>query len=173
MFDNFGFIHNKLEIKLLILYILRRLPEPISFDKLAELTMCDEGISYFDFTQCVADLVSNENLILADGMYSLTKKGAKNSDITEGNLPYSVRVRVEESTYALRTAMNRSAMIKTSSTPHPECGYIVKLALADGVGEIVSMELFAANEKQATALENGFRKNAESIYNKLIDTILE
>jgi len=171
--ESFGFIHNKLEIKLLILYILRRLPEAISFDTLAELTMCDEGISYFDFTQCVTDLVSNDNLLVSDGFYSLTKKGAKNSDITESSLPYSVRTKVEKSTSALRAVMNRSSMIKTSHDAQKDSGFKVRLALADGVGEIVSMELFAANEKQAIALENGFRKNAESIYNKLIDIILE
>jgi len=172
MFDNFGFIHNKLEIKLLILYILRRLPEPISFDVLAELTMCDEGISYFDFTQCVTDLVNNDNLLFANGLYSLTKKGAKNSDVIEGNLPYSVRTKVDKSTSALRLAMNRGAMIKTSHFADGS-GFKVKLALADDVGVIVEMELFAANEKQAIVLENGFRKNAESIYNKLIEMILE
>jgi len=171
--DNFGFIHNKLEIKLLILYVLRRLPEPISFDVLAELVMCDDGISYFDFTQCVSDLVDNENLFFVDDMYSLTKKGVRNSVVTEVNLPYSVRAKVEESTSALRTAMNRSAMIKTSHSVEEDSGCKVTLALADGVGEIVKVELFAANEKQAIALENGFRKNAEKIYNNLIEMILK
>ena len=32
-----GFIHDKLEIKLLILYVLRRLPAEIDAEKLAEL----------------------------------------------------------------------------------------------------------------------------------------
>ncbi|MCL2392257.1 MAG: DUF4364 family protein [Oscillospiraceae bacterium] len=173
MIDDFGFIRNKLEIKILILFILRRLPEPISFEALTELTMCDENISYFEFADCVSDLVKNGNLIVVDDKYTLTQKGARNSEITEINLPYSIREKAEKKSSALRSAQSRNAMIKTAHDSLPDSGCKVKLSLSDGMGEIVSMELLAANEKQAISLENGFRKNAEKIYNKLIEMILE
>ena len=49
----FGFIHEEFEIKILILFILRRLSAPIPIDTLAELVICDDGISYFEFSECV------------------------------------------------------------------------------------------------------------------------
>ena len=52
-----GFIHDKLEIKFLILYIAARLIEPVPFDTLLDLTLCDDAIDYFDFSECLADLV--------------------------------------------------------------------------------------------------------------------
>lgn len=174
MEKNFGFIHDKLDIKILILFILRRLSAPVPIGQLTELTMCDSGISYFDFTDCVGELVASEHIRLEDNKYSLTEKGRRNGEITEVNLPYSVRMKAEESTSVLRTEQNRDAMIKTSHTQNlsgEDCA--VKLSLSDGVGEIVSMELFAANETQALNLEKGFRKNAEKIYNALIELILE
>ena len=39
-----GFIHEKLEIKLLILFILRRLPAEIDGERLAELVLIDGGV---------------------------------------------------------------------------------------------------------------------------------
>ena len=51
-----GFIHDKLEIKLLILYITARVIEPIPFDTVWDLAMCDEGVDYFDFAECLSDL---------------------------------------------------------------------------------------------------------------------
>ena len=39
-----GFIHDKLEIKFLILYITARVIEPIPFDTGWDLAMCDEGV---------------------------------------------------------------------------------------------------------------------------------
>ena len=42
-----GFIHDKLDIKFLILYITSRLAGPVDFTTLAELSFCDEGVSYF------------------------------------------------------------------------------------------------------------------------------
>jgi len=168
----YGFIHDKLEIKILILFILRRLREPISYDILAELTMCDDGISYFDFSESVSELLKNGQIKLENELYSLTARGAKNGETTEINLPYSVRAVAERNTSKLRAAQNRSAQIKTSREPASETGFTVSLSLSDGIGEVVSMKLFAANESQANALENGFRNNAESIYDKLIEMLL-
>lgn len=63
-----GFIHDKLEIKFLILYITARVIEPIPFDTVWDLAMCDEGVDYFDFAECLSDLVRTEHLTLsADG----------------------------------------------------------------------------------------------------------
>ena len=89
-----GFIHDKLEIKFLILYITARVIEPIPFDTVWDLAMCDEGVDYFDFAECLSDLVRTEHLTLsADGLYAITDKGLRNSRICESSLPYSVRLR--------------------------------------------------------------------------------
>ena len=41
-----GFIQDKLEIKFLILYVAARLIEPVPFEAMQELTMCDDGIDF-------------------------------------------------------------------------------------------------------------------------------
>ena len=78
----FGFIHDKLEIKFLILYIAARVIEPVPFDTMLDLTLCDDAIDYFDFSDCLADLVRTEHLTLSrDGVYQITEKGRRNSEI--------------------------------------------------------------------------------------------
>ena len=169
----YGFIREKLEIKILILFILRRLPEPTSLEELTELTMCDGGISYFDFIECIAELVQTGHLQFKDDKYHLTEKGERNGEITENSLPITVRTHAENTTFAKRSQYNRNAMIKTHHTTDQHGNCTVTLSLTDGIGEVVSIELFAVSDKQALALEKGFRKNAESIYNALIEMILE
>lgn len=72
-----GFIHDKLEIKFLILYITARVIEPIPFDTVLDLTMCDDAIDYFDFSECLTDLVKTEHLSLSkDGLYAITEKAS-------------------------------------------------------------------------------------------------
>lgn len=44
-----GFIQDKLEIKFLILYLAARVIEPVPFDTLLDLTLCDDAVDYFDF----------------------------------------------------------------------------------------------------------------------------
>jgi len=173
MEGNFGFIHEKIEIKVLILYIMRRLPGPVTFDVMTGFAVCDDGISYFDFTESVAELVATEHLRLEDNHYSLTNKGKRNGEITESSLPYSVRAKAEAKAVELRSSQSRNSLVKTSRAANAEGGYIVNLSLSDGIGDIAALQLFAANEQQAKALEAAFRKNAESIYGALIEMILK
>jgi len=173
MVGNFGFIHEKIEIKILILFILRRLQSAITFDMLTELAMCDDGISYFDFTECVSELIETEHVQVRDNKYFLTAKGVRNGELTENSLPYSVRQKVEETTAAARSVTGRNSMIKTMHTANQDGGYTVTLTLSDGVGDIATMSLYAINEKQAHILEKGFRKNAENIYNTIIGMMLK
>jgi hypothetical protein len=93
----YGFIHDKLDIKFLILYIAARVIEPIPFDTVLDLTLCDDAIDYFDFSECLQDLVKTEHLSLSeDGLYSITEKGLRNSKICESSLAYSVRLRCDK-----------------------------------------------------------------------------
>ena len=61
-----GFIQDKLEIKFLILYVAARLIEPVPFEAMQELTMCDDGIDFFDFSECLSNLVESQHLTLSD-----------------------------------------------------------------------------------------------------------
>jgi len=173
MIENFGFIHEKIDIKVLILFVMQRLPKPVTLDVLTELAMSDEGLSYFDVTDCIAMLVDTNHLQCENGKYTLTSKGQRNGEALEKNLPYTVRTKAEEAAALVRAAQNRDAMIKTHSRIDENGGYRVALSLSDGVGDIVSMDLFAANEGQASSLEKGFRKNAEKVYHAIIDMILK
>jgi len=169
MVENFGFIHDKIDIKVLILFIMRRLPKPVAMNELTELTMCDDGISYFDVTQCIAELTRTRHLHFAEDRYTLTQKGRRNGEVLEKNLPYSVKAKAEEATSLIRTAQNRNSMIKTSLRGDEKDGYTVVLSLSDGVSDILSMELFAASLRQANSIEKGFRKNAEKIYHAIVE----
>ena len=93
-----GFIQDKLEIKFLILYLAARVIEPVPFDTLLDLTLCDDAVDYFDFSECLADLVKTEHLTLDEesGLYAITEKGRRNSEICETSLPYSVRLRCDK-----------------------------------------------------------------------------
>jgi len=172
MLVNFGFIHDQIEVKVLILFIMRRLSVPVTLDVLAGLTLCDEGISYFDVTECLTNLVETKHLILEEDKYSLTAKGERNGEVLEKELPHTVRIKAEAATSLVRTNQNRDAMIKTSCVEGENGGFKVTMALSDGIGEIISMELFAASKQQASAIEKGFRNDAEKIYLSIIDMLI-
>ena len=71
----YGFIHDKLDIKFLILYLMARVVAPIDFPTLTDLTMCDGGVDYFEFAEAVNELVETGHLVLEGGRYAITDGG--------------------------------------------------------------------------------------------------
>ena len=112
-----GFIHDKLEIKFLILYIAARVSEPLPPEGMQELTMCDDGIDYFAYAECLNDLVQTEHLRLTEeGCYAITPKGLKNSEICESSLPYSVRLRTDKNVAEYNRRLLRRNQVQSQVT---------------------------------------------------------
>ena len=148
-----GFIQDKLEIKFLILYIAARVTEPLAPAAMQDLTMCDDGIDYFDYAECLNDLVKTEHLRMTeDGRYVITEKGLKNSQICESSLPLSVRQRSDRNIAAYNKAALRRAQVQSHVTERPNGTYTVTLALRDDVDQLMELQLMVADRPTADAL---------------------
>jgi hypothetical protein len=173
MEDGFGLIHELTEVKILLLFLLRHLAEPMGQEALTELALsCDGGITYFDVAECLSALLETEHVRLAGDEYAVTDKGARNGAVTESAVPYSVRVRALRLVSAARAAAERETLVRGAHELRREGGYTARLTLSDGVSEILALDLYAATEAQARELEDGFRRRAEEVYRAVLDTIL-
>ena len=166
--DSFGFIHERLDIELLILYILNRLPGAVDKDTLAELTInCDGGINYFSFSDALGVLVTTGHVDCTNEEYSSTDKGKENGNTTETSIPYTVRVKADRLLMPIAQKLRRNSMIKTETKPAPNGGYTVHLSLSDGSGNLISMDILAGTESQAHQMETKFHNSAEEFYAKI------
>ncbi|WP_298024764.1 DUF4364 family protein [uncultured Dysosmobacter sp.] len=168
-----GFIHDKLEIKFLILYITARVIEPIPFDTVLDLTMCDDAIDYFDFSECLADLVKTEHLTLSeDGFYAITEKGLRNSGICESSLPYSVRLRCDKNLTACNRKLRRKSQVRATTEKRPNGTYTVNLCLDDDMGSVIDLKLMMVREDMAKVLMERFRRSPEKLYTQIMNLLL-
>ena len=168
--ERLGFIRDKLDIKILILYILERLPKPVEAVTLSDLALFDGGFTWFDYTDCLGELIKTGHVEEKNGRYAITEKGRRNVDTVSSSLPYTVRAKAER---LVAAAMRRASMIETDVEPGPKGGRSVSMRLSDGVGEIVSLRLAVPDEEQARAVEKRFRADAEEIYNRIIELLTE
>ena len=167
-----GFIRDKLEIKFLILYIASRVSEPLPLEGMQELTMCDDGIDYFEFSECLNDLVKTDHLRLTeDGRYGITTKGLRNSEICESSLPYSVRIRTDKNINAYNKMILRRNQVQSRVLTRENGTFTVELQLRDDVDSVMKLELMVATEEMARDLAERFKKNPEQLYSGVLQAL--
>ncbi len=170
MEEGFGFIHEKLDIKILILYVLARLPGPVDRDGLADVVFCDGGVDYFSYAECLSELSATGHIEEDGDRFSITEIGREDGSVMEGSLPVSVRARADMAMLPVAARISRDSLIHTSHEV-TEQGCMVQLSMSDGQGEVLSMRLLAADERQARTMENTFRVQAEAFYVQLIEML--
>lgn len=168
----YGFIHDKLDIKLLILYFMSRVAAPVDFATITGLTLCDDGIDYFLFAEALAELVDTGHLTLENELYAITEKGRVNSAACESSLPFSVKRKCSAHLVKLNGILRRNAQVRAEVQPRADGGFSVRMFLDDTDGNLLTLELFCASQEQADRLAANFKAEPERIYNEVLSALL-
>lgn len=171
--DSAGLVHEELDYKILILYIIRRMPAPIEAELLFDLCLCDNGVEYFDFSEYLNDLISSGHISQTDEGLVITDKGMRNVDAVESSLPFSVRRAADKVIAPAAEELSRYELIKTGYERTSDGACIVHLAMSDGTENLIDMKLYCASEKQAKLIKKNFRRKAEKYYNEIINLVSE
>ena len=169
-----GLIEDSTDLKILILFAMRRLGLSANIDVITEMTVGLPGtvVSYFDVVAALGALVETEHLTLELAKYELTEKGIRNGEVTENDVPYSLRRHSERIALDLRSKMMREKLVKTSRTIMRSGGYEVEMKLSDGKSDVLFLRVIAINEKQAEQIEEAFKERAESVFSVIMDTLI-
>lgn len=169
-----GFIHDPLDIKLLILYVAARVAAPVDFSTLTALTLQDDGVDYFLFAQAVEELVASGHLLLADdGLYSITDKGRGNSAVMENSLPSVVRGRCNRALALHNDALRREAQVTAQVDTLPDSRCQLTLALSDDMGDLFRLTLTVPDQAQGQAMADRFRAAPDQCFHRLLAILLD
>jgi hypothetical protein len=173
-----GFIRGPLDMRLLILYILARTIQPIDMATLFDLSLCDEGVDYFQFTEALSSLKNTGHVqeVQEEGvpLLAITTKGRANGAICEDELAYSVRLRCDRSVGELNKALQRKNQVRAKILPREDDnGVTVRMILDDDTGNIMTLDMLAPDHKQGQLLADSFRNKADQLYDILLSTLLD
>ena len=71
-----GFIHDMMDVKVLVLYVAARTTYPLTVQEIYELCYQDDCLSYFDVCTAVPELVQSGHLrALPEERFEITEKG--------------------------------------------------------------------------------------------------
>ena len=169
-----GFIHDMMDVKILILYVLSRASYPMTIQEIYEVSYQDECLSYFDVCTAVPEMVASGHLKeLSDGRYEITEKGRQDGELTEDDIAYTVKRKAENAVSRFNRQIRRSSMVKTQILPRENGEFSVIMSLDDETGNLMTLELVAPNQRQATRLAMLFESKAENVYNLTMMELLD
>lgn len=166
--ERFGFIREKLDIKLLILYVLDFLPAKVSFQELSDLVLIDGGFDYFEYSQCLSELTVSGHVSVDGDWYRITEIGSAHLNTVVSSLPYSVKAKAKKQAEPTLRRMEREALVGASHSMAESGVCTVRLSLSDDMGKILDLSLLTDSEEKALSMEEYFRKNAESVFHQMI-----
>lgn len=169
-----GFIHDMMDVKVLILFVAARSSYPMTMQEIYELCYQDDCLSYFDVCTAIPEMVKSGHLCqLPEEKYEITDKGRETESLTEDSIAFTVKQRAENAVARFNRQLRRSSFIKTQIVPRENGDYSVIMSLDDDMGNLMTMELFAPDQRQAVRLGKLFEKKAESVYNLTMSALLD
>lgn len=169
-----GFIHDMLDVKVLILFVTARVSYPVTTGQIYELCYQDDCLSYFDVCSAIPQLVTSGHLKELEGeTYEITDKGRADGSLTEDSIAYTVRCRAENAVARFNRQIRRKSFVKTQVIPRETGDCSVVMSLDDEAGNLMTLELMAPNQRQAVRLAKLFETKAEVIYNMTMAELLE
>ena len=169
-----GFIHDMLDVKVLILLVTARSNYPLTVQEIYELCYQDDCLSYFDVCTAVPEMeVSGHLKQVENDKYEITEKGRETGALTEDSIAFTVKQRAENAVARFNRQIRRSSFVKTQTVPRVGGDYSVLMSLDDEVGNLMTLELVAPDQRQAVRLGKLFEKKAENVYNLTMAELLD
>ena len=169
-----GFIHDMLDVKVLILFVMGKVSYPVNMQEIYELCYQDECLSYFDVCTAVPEMVKSGHLKeLENDTYGITEKGRADGSLTEDSIAFTVKQKAENAVDRFNRQIRRSSFVKTQIIPRETGDFSVIMSLDDEMGNLMTLELAAPDQRQAVRLGKLFEKKAENVYNLTMLELLD
>ena len=155
-----------LDVKVLILFVMSRVNYPVTTQEIYELCYQDDCLSYFDVCTAIPEMVASGHLTdLGEEKFEITPKGRETCGLTEDSIAFTVKQRAENAVAKYNRQIRRSSYVKTQVIPREGGDFSVIMALDDEMGNLMTLELVAPDQRQAVRLGKLFEKKAEMVYN--------
>ncbi|MBE6925021.1 MAG: DUF4364 family protein [Ruminococcaceae bacterium] len=168
-----GFIHDMMDVKVLILYVAARSQFPMTVQELYEVCYQDDCLSYFDVCTAIPELVRSGHLFEAEtDRFQITDKGRRNGELTADSIAFSVKQRAEDAVDAFNRQMRRCKFVQTEIRCEDATHWVLA-KLNDEFGPLMTMELTAPDQRQALRLQKLMEQKAEEIYSLAMTALLD
>ena len=168
-----GYIHDMMDVKVLILFVMAGANYPMTAMEIYEVCYQDDCLSYFDVCTALPEMVKSGHVSeVEEGEYQITEKGRSDGILTEDSIAFTVKQRAQSAIERFNHRVRRSSLVKTKVLTRSSGDVSIFMSLDDDMGNLMTMELFAPDERQGARLARLFEKKAEMVYNLVMQELL-
>jgi hypothetical protein len=170
---NYGGVRSKNEIRTLICYLFRSIDKPLDKATIIEAIQQKGLANYFETSSCFYDLISHNNLVRDENnpeLYVLTENGKMVANQLENTLPITVKEKAYTCAIALleQRRIEKENAVVISKT---DKGFNVNCRISGGDIDLVAIDIYAPDNKQAKLIKKNFHKNPEILYKVIMATV--
>lgn len=164
------------ENKVLILYLLNRLPDGIKSDHLYKIVSSANNINYFYFQELLTDLIETK-LVGSftkdeDTVIKITSEGQNALSLTKSLLPGILKLKADTVFKEEIPIIQEESSIITEYVPKDENNYTVKCKIVEKNETLFEVSAFAGSRERAKQISDNWKNNANKLYPKIIDLLL-
>jgi len=165
------------ENKLLMLYVLKAIKEPISNTQLTEIILENNFINYFTFQQYLSELeeakfveyhkANDKNLLI------LTKHGDTVLSLFKSRLSPAKIAIIDQYIKNKIESIKKELTIQSDYTLAKNDNFLVELTAIEDKLPLIDLKVSVPTKKQASLLCSKWQENPSEIYNKIINILFE
>lgn len=160
------------ENKLLVLYVMESLKQPITNTQLTEIILENNFINYFTLQQYISELVSSEflkyELVNDKNLIQITEKGLKTLSFFSDRISAIKKKIIDDYLLSMIDSIKKELTIHSDYTLGKDDTFIVNLKALENDNLLINLDVSVPSKKQALDLCNKWNENPSDIYNKIM-----
>ena len=165
------------ENKLLLLYILKTLKQPISNTQLTEIVLENSFINYFTLQQYIAELDESKFIeyteVMDKKLLKLTDKGENVLSFFKDRISPSKISLINEYIKLHIDLIKKELTIKSDYTIEADDSFIVDIQALENNYPLIELKLQVPTKNPATYLCNKWQENPSEIYDQIINLLFD
>lgn len=165
------------ENKVLILYLLSIIENPITNDALYRLVLSIQDMNYFYFQQFLIDLENNKYIVKYEKegsqLYEITETGKSVLDLTIDMLPGIIKLKVDQTVKGELREIEDESAVRAEFIPLSEKEFIVKCKIIEKNVVVFEIQTLATSREQVTQIVKNWEENVGEIYPKVLQMLNE
>ena len=170
-----GGLRSRMQIKLLITFIVSRAGEPMKDSMIIEALQLHGLANYFEVGQAIEELLKTGNItadILGDDeVISVTEKGREAAEMLQTSLPKTVREKAVNSAIRLITKARVERENQIEVKKEENGGYTITFTLFDKNTQFMKLSVYVCDSLQLEQVKQNFINDPVKVYSTIITSL--